>query len=231
MGENRLSNAERPKIGNDIYKHPLRTQMVAMDPESGLPRVVSAVTMADSAAPPLETESFVCMGDDSQFVIRGVWGDVLVSVDPSLVRPYPGEYGLRGWLAPLTAKQIDLTSAQAIIAARDLSGAQRLWYQVEPLRPQCKHYCRVMTDFEGSDEHKTVERVCTAQRTEGGEYISLGNTRIYACEHRNPRDFVSEQRLRKFDAESVARSKKSDEDWDGDAALEAARRTAGENNG
>jgi len=86
-------------------------------------------------------------------------------------------------------------------------------------------------DFEGSSEHSTVERSCTAQRTEGGEYIALGNTRIYACEHRVPRDFVSEQRLRKFDAESVARSKKSVVEWDGAYALEAALAEEEEKNG
>ncbi len=226
MGDSSLSDVERPKLGNDIYKHPLRTQMVAMDPESGLPRVVSAVSMADSAAPPLEPETFVCMGDESAFVIRDHWGEPLIRVDPTRVRWYRGENGVPpGWVTGLTPEEHKVAGEPFSVF-----GGDRLWYRVEPLRPQCEHYCRVMTDFEGSNEHKTVERVCTAQRTEGGEYIALGNTRVYACEHRSPRDFVSEQRLRKFDAESVARSKKSVEYWDGEAALEEALRAEKEEN-
>jgi hypothetical protein len=227
MGESGLSDVERPKLGNDLYKHPLRTQMVAMDPESGLPRVVSAVSMEDSKAPPLEPETFVCMGDESAFVIRDEWGDVLLSVEPARVRRYTtftsvGDE-IQGWLAPLTSEQRDQAGCPTAVR-----GGADLWYWVEPLRPQCEHYKRVMTDFEGSDENKRVERVCTAQRTEGGEYIALGDTRVYACEHRTPRDFVSEQRLRQFDAEVVSRGKKTVKYWDGEAALEAALRTAEE---
>ncbi len=98
------------------------------------------------------------------------------------------------------------------------------WFRGEPLRPQCEHYKRVMLDFEGSDKNTLVERVCTAQKTEGGEYIALGNTRVYACEHRTPRDFVSEERLRRFDADRVREGKKATEFYDGEAALEAMLR-------
>ncbi len=224
MGDSSLSDVERPKLGNDIYKHPLRTQMVAMDPESGLPRVVSAVSMEDSKAPPLEPETFVCMGDESAFVIRDLWGDVVLSVGPDRVRWFQGDgFGHPpGWLASLTVGERDRVNAITVM------GGDKFWCRVEPLRPQCQHYCRVMTDFEGSDENKRVERVCTAQRTEGGEYVALGDTRVYACEHRTPRDFVSEQRLRQFDAAIVARGQKTVKYWDGEAALEAALRAAEE---
>lgn len=225
MGQNGVSDVERPKLGNDFFKHPLRTQMVAMDPESGLPRVVSQTSMEDSAAPPLEVESFVCMANESAFVIRDCWGDVLVSVDSALARRYTtftntGEQ-IQGWLAPLTPEQHKQADCPSSVRGDDRG---RFWYWVEPLRPQCEHYCRVMTDFEGSDVNKRVERVCTAQRTEAGEYVSLADTRVYACEHRTPRDFVSEQRLRKFDAERLTAAKEEEQYWDGEAALKTALR-------
>lgn len=225
MGDG-LSDVERPKLGNDLYKHPFRTQMVAMDPESGLPRVVSSASMEDSAAPPLDVDSFICMADESAFVIRDLWGDVLLSLPPDRVRWFQGsklEGYQSGWLAALTEDERNQAGGPTSVV-----GGQKLWFRVRPLREQCEHYCRVMTDFEGSDGAKRVERVCTAQRTEAGEYTSLADTRVYACEHRYPRDFVSADRLRKFDAAAVAAGKKTEEFWDGEAALERALKDQGD---
>jgi hypothetical protein len=85
-----------------------------------------------------------------------------------------------------------------------------------------------MTDFENEhqSEVRAVERVCTAQKTETGEYLSLANTRVHACEHRAPRDFVSEERLRKFDQARIASAQKTEEPWNPDAALEEALKQA-----
>lgn len=217
MGENG-SSVERTRLGSDLHQHPLRPQGIATDPQDGLPRVASSLSMEDTVAPSLDPETFVCMGDESAFVVRDHWGDVLVSIEPSRVRWY---HGLQTWVAPLTKHEHAAAGGPISVV-----GGADLWYVVEPLRPQCEHYKRVMTDFEGDEEHVRIERVCAAQRTEGGEYVALGDTRIHACEHRLPRDFVSEQRLRKFDADRVAEGKKSEEFWDGEAALEAALRAA-----
>lgn len=217
-----LSDVERPRLGDDIYKHPLRPQTIGIDPQDGLPRVASSLSMEDTVAPALAPETFVCMGDESVFVVRDHWGNVLVSIEPSRVRWYHGDgQGAQGWLAPLNKHEHAAAGAPTSVV-----GGTDLWYWVEPLRPQCEHYKRVMTDFEGDGEHQRVERVCSAQRTEGGEYVALGDLRIHACEHRTPRDFVSEERLRKFDADRVREGKKSEEFWDGEVALEAALRAA-----
>jgi hypothetical protein len=211
-----LSDVDRPKLGHDLYQHPLRPQGIATDPQDGLPRVTSPLSMEDTAAPSLSVDTFVCMGDESVFVVRNLWGEVLLNIDPSRARWYSGD-GMEGWLAPLTDDERKEAGMPPAIL-----GGDHLWYWVEPLRPQCSYYKRVMTDFEGDDEHRRVERVCSAQRTEGGEYVALGDTRIHACEHRLPRDFVSEKRLRRFDAERVLEGKKTEKFWDGEAALEAA---------
>ncbi len=225
MGDSDLSDVERPKLGNDLYKHPLIPQAITTDPQDGLPRVASTMSMEDSAAPPLAPETFVCMGDESAFVIRGRWGDVLLSIEPSRARWYR-ENGMEGWLAPLSDAEREQAGMPGVVL-----GGDHLWYWVEPIRPQCMHYKRVMTDFEGSDVNTRVERVCTAQRTEGGEYIALGDTLVYACEHRFPRDFVSEGRLRKSDADRIREGQKTVKHWDGEAALAAALREEEENNG
>jgi hypothetical protein len=87
-----------------------------------------------------------------------------------------------------------------------------------------------MIDFESDhrSEIRQIERSCTAQRTESGEYVSLGDTRVHACEHRLPRDFVSEERLRKFDQARINSTKKTEAPWDSGAALEEALKKAGE---
>jgi hypothetical protein len=224
MGVSDLSDVERPRLGNDIFKHPIIPQVMGIDPQDGLPRSASTVTMADSAAPALDPETFVCMGDESVFVVRDLWDEVRLTFEPDEVRRSGDEY----FVARDTLSEKVLNVLGALEKElRDIGAKGEFetpWLKVEPLRPQCHYYRRVMTDFEGSDEHQTVERVCTAQRTEGGEYIALGNTRVYACEHRVPRDFVSEERLRKFDAERVAAGRKTEEEWDAEAALAEAHK-------
>ncbi len=226
MGESNLTDHERPRLGDEVYKHPLIPQMIAMDPSDSLPRPVSTVSLEDTKAPALDPETMVCMGDESVFVVRDLWGTVVLrfgTVTVPRVRRSDDEYFVSRW---------DLNEDQLnglVIVERELreigalSEHQSPWLKVTPLRPQCVHYRRVMTDFQGAvdGDNKTakqVERVCAAQRGESGEYVSLNNTRVYACEHRSPRDFVSEERLRRFDADSIEASKKPTEQWDLDAA-------------
>ncbi len=226
MGQD--SAAERARLGNEIYGHPLVPQTgVGTDPQDGMPRISSAVSMEDSKAPPLEPETFVCMGDESVFVIRDVWGEELVRVHGSRVRRYLGTHdGVPVWVVPLSDEEQDQAKSPTPFV-----GGALFWFLVEPLREQCNFYRRVMTDFEGEHQSpvRSVERVCTAQRSDTGEYISLANTRVHACEHRSPRDFVSEERLKKFDqARVAAATKKTEEPWNPEAALEEALKKAGD---
>src|SRR4030095_9949817 len=81
MGDNSsLSDVERPKLGDDIYQHPLRPQMIGTDPQDGLPRVTSSLSMEDTLAPALAPETLVCMGDESAVAIRRGSGGVTSSV-------------------------------------------------------------------------------------------------------------------------------------------------------
>lgn len=227
MGESRLTDPERPRLGDEVYKHPLIPQMIGMDPSDNLPRPVSQVSLEDTKAPALDPETMVCMGDESVFVARDRRGDVVIRLDPSQVEPRRHCSFSVAWVAHRdvikgSGQQLALKQLEAQC---EIQG-EPIWVDMEPLRPQCFHYKRVMTDFQGAvdGDNKTakqVERVCSAQRGESGEYVSLNNTRVYACEHRSPRDFVSEERLRKFDADTVEASKKTTEQWDLAAAEKA----------
>jgi len=216
------ADPQKPRLGHDSYNHPLRPQTaLGIDPVDGLPRVTSAVTMEDSKAPPLSVENLVCMGDESVFVVRDLWDKIQLEFSPERVRRSDDEHFVaRHTLSETELKKLGIVERELIdIGAK--SRHQTPWLKVEPLRPQCHHYRRLMTDFEGDAEHMSVERVCTAQRSEEGEYFSVGNVRILACEHRVPRDFVSEERLRQFDKKAIEMADPPKDDWDIDAELDA----------
>lgn len=226
MGDKKLGDVERTRVGSEMYGHPLIPQTgVGTDPQDGMPRISSAVSMEDSKAPPLEPETFVCMGDESAFVIRDGWGATLITVAPERIRRFELEDGRVIWVADLGHLETKAAHGPVCVA-----GGEAFWYEVKPLRTQCEFYRRVMIDFESDhqSEIRQVERCCTAQKTESGEFASLTNTRVHACELREPRDFVSEERLRKFDQARVDSTKKTEEPWDPDAALKEALKKAGE---
>ena len=228
MGDKKLGDVERTRVGAEIHGHPLVPQTgVGTDPQDGMPRISSAVSMEDSKAPPLEPETFVCMGDESAFVIKDSWGEPLIKLVPGRVRRFTFQDGSLGWVAALSEDECSQAHRPTCVM-----GGRVFWYAVEPLRSQCEHYRRLMIDFEGNhqSEIRQVERSCTAQMTETGEFASLTNTRVHACEHREPRDFVSEERLRKFDQARVDDTKKTEEPpWNPEAALEEALNQVGEN--
>ncbi len=233
MSGAKLVDHERPRLGDDLKQHPHHIQSApSFDPSDGLPRMTSAVTMTDSLAPTLDHETFVCMGDDRSFVIRDGWGEVLLMVHPDRVRRYRDTYRYV-WVVTLSnAEQRAAGNPPPWAAAVGATDERAVdghthYFRVEPFRRQCEHYRRVMTDFEGQGDLRQVERVCAAQRTEGGEYVSLRDTRVYACEHRSPPDFVSLERLRSFDAERLRDAAKQTEEFDITAAL-AAENSKGE---
>jgi len=224
-----LSEVERPRLGDDHYKHTLIPQLPIMDPSDNLPRPGATSTISDNLAPPLTIESMVCLGDESAFVVRDRKGTVIVSFTREQVEFWPSAAagGEGGWVVPWKAVSPEQRSLMEA-----LKDEWRLcypavvpgtcWFQVEPLRPQCHHYKRTLIDFDGlvdgGGQATQVERVCTAQRGESGEYVSLNNTRVYACEHRTPRDFVSEERLRSFDKKVLGAAQQVTEEFDLDAA-------------
>lgn len=220
MRGERLGNPERPGINSDLYQHTHRPQPIGSDPSDGLPRPVSPVTMEQSRAPALSLDSFVCAEDASAYVLRRCYGgDVVVTVNPGqvTVRPDGTTVVHKNNLSPE-----DWEKALRYAKEDALFGSERMTYfYVEPLRPQCAHYKRVLTDLEGDGKAKSCERSCSAQRTESGEFASLRDTRVYACEFRSPPDFVSLQRLKDFDRKAMEASVRENQELDLEAALAA----------
>lgn len=73
--------------------------------------------------------------------------------------------------------------------------------RVMPRRQRCIHYSRMVfanddpTFKPGEFGHQVLYRNCAARRSVGGALMSVQDQAVYACEHREPRDFVSIERF------------------------------------
>lgn len=217
-----MGDVERPLIGtSDLYSHPLPRGAFITDPKDGLPKPAVESSFQDNLAPQLQPETFVCMEDASSYVLwEAPFGELLVSeIDPRDTFEVVRERSRGRAVSRETLERLGHHEALGKLASYPKTD----WWYVEPKRPQCEHYRRLMTDFEGQENHQQVERVCAAQRTEGGEYLSLRDTRVHACEHRSPRDFVSEERLRAFDKKIQENQAIETDEWEPPASIFAPR--------
>lgn len=145
--------------------------------EDGLP--TNHVPAQNNDIPPLSPETLVCMGDFSKFVIRDQWGEIIRELEPSEVLQAPnGDYFVRN---PETKIRV----------------------KVEPIRPPCKHYVRQMVSFEFNADHDSIKRLCSARRTTEGTFMTVKDTKVSACDMRQPRDIKSEKLLDEFDEKKV----------------------------
>lgn len=95
--------------------------------------------------------------------------------------------------------------------------------RVEPVRPECLHYLRLQTDLAADRDARYLQRACTQQRSEDGEYYSVRDSLIAACNLRSPRHYPSEALLDKFDDDKMnqAREREQMEEFDVDKELAA----------
>lgn len=206
---------DRPKVDDSVYEPFNPGQLKFAVGHDGLAGV--QLTQGDvPVAPPLTPDTLVCMADTSSFVIRGEWGDVLVSFRPEEVTRAPDGR----WF--VTVNQVRMRFASAVVEGEEpeeraergkqlyahldplaadpdaLSDGQRR-VEVQPKRPQCKHYARQMTDLQDNSDVTMVERLCTMRRDSSGTQFGLRDSQLFACELRSPRDPNSEVLLEVFD--------------------------------
>lgn len=190
-----------PDVSDEHHQHREQPSGFGIDPKDGMPRPLAMTNLDLTKAPPLDPDTFVCMADRRRFVVRGDDG-VLCTLEP---------------------EQIDRTTDTPSVKVDSLNAEQREALRlgrhvtIEPVRVACEHYARLKTDFMQDPDHRLYMRMCLAQRSETGEYISLQNTRVHACTLRQPRDLPSEQQLDDFDDELTQR--KPREEFDIDAEL------------
>jgi hypothetical protein len=176
-GSERNEEAEVARVGLDrlrpdeaLYEHfENRPVPVGRDPTDGLP---TPTLQRHTFAPPLALDTLVCLPDESSFVRRErSWGTVLKMFSPDEVEQMPNGR----W-----RHKVDLL-------------------EVEPVRPRCRHFVRQFMDITDDDKGGMLERCCTARRDSGGEFLSLMNAQMAACELREPRDMATEDLIRRYD--------------------------------
>jgi hypothetical protein len=206
---------DRHKVSDSIYQQMQEERFDFGIAPDGLPRPI--VKSGLPLAPVLDAKTFVCMADTSEFVVRDRWGEVLLRFTPDQVERTEG-----GAYRVLRSSVVKLLPSLSDRGAD--TGNDDKYLKVEPLRPQCRHYARQMTDFADNPGARFVERVCTARRDSGGEFLSLRDSCMYACELRTPRHSVSEKTLDAFDDEKVKLGRErieAEQSFDVDAALAA----------
>jgi hypothetical protein len=173
---------------------------VGFDPQDGLPRVASS-SWEQHLAPALDPETLVCMEDTSQYVARDAGGRIVATFAQAEVSDGP-KGGKAVARATLLSRLEQPTSALRF-ALGYLLDSDKSMVAVEPIRPKCRYYARQIIDFPGEAGHIMVRRFCRANRTDEGEYESVREALVYACELRDPLDVLTEKKIHEFDAERI----------------------------
>lgn len=164
---------------------------MAEDPQDGMPKPV--IDTQQAYAPPLALDTMVCLEDRRQFVVRErQWGEIQGVVEPQhVVRTAGGKYRA-------TANRINWLSGDSYRATGD-----HVQLEVFPIRPKCRHLARQLCDIQGNEDEVMMERCCTARRDSGGEFLSLMNQQVIACDMRDPYDEASVRYLDQFDDRKI----------------------------
>lgn len=200
-----------PKADEEMHQSHVSTFAMGTSPEDGLPTLV--VPQNIDKSPGLSEETLICMADKRSFVIRGDGGKVLAAFVPSAVqRTDDGQYFVSKSQLPESAQ----VPREVVL---HLEG--EIVYAVEPIRPECEHYLRSLSDLAASRDSNFYQRACMAQKSEDGEYYSLRDARVSACNIRSPRHLASEALMEAFDEKLMldAKTARNMEDFDIDQAL------------
>lgn len=211
-GETQRRGLDRLRPDDRIHQqYQERPIPFGINPEDGMPQ--PAVVKDPGLAPPLAIETLVCLEDRTKFVIRDKWGDIIVAFDPDQVQRSPvglfrvtvmafrerlGEEKWKAWRENYTSEAGDHLVIRNHIDDRYMVSDG--FVQVLPVRPQCKHLLRQLSDIQGNTEKVMMERCCTARRDDGGEFMSLVDVQMPACEFREPHDSTSHELLERSDA-------------------------------
>jgi len=191
----------------------------------GLPGQSAPAQLSD--IPVLSTETLVCMGDESKFVFRDNFGDIICEFMPDEVNRTPEGTWRVPW--PLFEQRMALKLAEwrqllkdsghtemaemdfftllhAIIAQwrRGPYLISKRWMEVEPLRKPCAFYCRQHLQYDMAPENTKVVRLCMARQDTAGAFMSVSDRAVWACELRKPPVLEQLERLDSFDRQKVA---------------------------
>lgn len=195
MSEEDFSKFTRPRLDNEIHQGSEVPVTFGIDPSDGLPR--PSIPDNQDRPPPLAVDTFVCMEDKRSFVIRRKDGSIWLTFDPSEVTRKSAGY----YVAPraLANEKNGSTVTNFDLGLSDALAGDDSLVMVSPIRPACEHYIRMQTDISADRDRRYLSRSCAAQRSETGEYYSVGDAAIYACSLRSPRHPETEALMDEID--------------------------------
>jgi len=208
MSQDDFGKFTAPRPDEELHQGSEVPVTFGIDPVDRMP--VPVAPDNEDRPPPLAVDTLVCMEDKRSFVIRNSDGSIWVSFEPKDVsRLSNGEYfvEIQRLMEVVNAtypdRKCDHMSTKLTTLDIRRGGALISVAWVEPIRPACAHYLRMQTDISADRSRRFLTRSCMAQRSETGEYYSVGDAAIFACSIRSPRHLESEQILDDFDALKV----------------------------
>lgn len=180
--------------------------------DDGMPKPASGLGAIGSA---LSRQNFVCMADTSAFVVRDRRGKILTKIAASVVTHRDdGRYD-----APLDEVvlgafgQGGVLGAMRLLVSLERDGSRAI---CEPIRRECRHMGRMLTDQGVATDGILHSVFCTARRDDGGEFMSLMDVRMDACNLRDPVHPRSLHLLARYSEKqlSVAAERAADETFD-----------------
>lgn len=225
------SGFERTKVtfdhpaDSDLHDHAEARLQIGIDPKDGLPHVANS-SWERHLSPALDPETLLCMEDASQYVLRDAGGGVVATFAPAEVQDGPHRTKVVHRATALARLERRTARSTLRLAVESITGGSLV--AVEPIRPKCRHYARQIIDFPGEAGHFFIRRFCRANRTDEGEYESVREALVFACELRDPPDVPSEKKIHEFDAERVrlGRIRKAQSNYNFDIGAELDRAEA-----
>lgn len=177
---------------------------IITDPSDGLPRPADDWI---APAPKLSVDKFVCIEDESEYVevfledvgFKSALVESLVYRSEEareILKSRRSKYDKSGkCVTPRRFKPEMVREVFGIKVAEVLGGK----VVVAPKRQRCSHLVRQITVAEdihaGGVEVRPIFTWCKAFKSTSGSYLSLMDKAILSCEHRNPRDLVTENMI------------------------------------
>src|SRR5580692_5602682 len=159
MSEDDFSKFTSPRPNEELHQGSEVPVTFGIDPNDRLP--VPVAPDNEDRPPPLAVDTLVCMEDKRSFVIRNSDGSIFASFAVEQVsRSANGEYSVKKEL---------VTDDQYVAIERSggvVNGAAGPMIVVEPVRPACLHYLRLMTDISADRSRRFLTRSCMAMKSE-----------------------------------------------------------------
>jgi len=178
---------------------------IITDPNDGLPRPADDWV---APAPKMSLDTFICLEDESEYVEvfkedvsgKNVLVESLVyKTDEAreILQSRRSRYDKDG--AQITPRRFKPEQVKEVYGIKVVEVLQKNFVVVAPKRQRCSNLVRQITIAEdiaaGDMVVQPMFTFCKAFKSTSGAYLSLMDKAILSCEHRTPRDIVTEKMI------------------------------------